>query len=76
MRSQHLELANFKGTAEKLVETLAAVGGMGAGILAAIVLGLAWQPTEYDRIILKLFSGTRLQGSAQRGADHALVAEG
>jgi len=58
MCNQHFEAASFKGTAEKLVGTLGIISGIGAGILAAVVLFVAWQPTEYDNLILKLFAGS------------------
>ena len=57
MCNTHFEAASFKGTAEKLVGTFGIIGGIGAGILAAIILWIAWQPTEYDSLILKLFAG-------------------
>ena len=57
MCDQHFEAASFKGTAERLMETLAIIGGIIAGIFAAILLFVRWVPTESDSLILKLFMG-------------------
>jgi len=57
MCNQHFETASFKGTAERLMEILAILGGIGAGLLTIIILLLAWQPTQYDSLFLKLFVG-------------------
>ena len=58
MCNQHFEAASFKGTFEKLVEFLGIIEGMGAGIVAIIILLIAWQPTPYDSIFLKIFAGS------------------
>ena len=57
MCEQHFEAASFKGTGERLVATLGIISGIGAGILAAVILFVGWQPTEYDSLILKIFAG-------------------
>ena len=58
MCDPHFEAAGFKGSAEKLVGTLGAIGGILAGLFAAVILMLRWQGTGADNIILKLFAGT------------------
>jgi len=55
MCDAHFQAATFKGTAEKLVGTLAVIGGALAGFLAAVVLFLRWEGA--GNIILKLFGG-------------------
>jgi hypothetical protein len=55
MCDRHFEAASFKGTAEKLVGTLAVIGGILAGLFAAIGLFLRW--VGEGNIILKLFAG-------------------
>src|ERR1051325_6952781 len=57
MCDPHFEAASFKGSAEKLVGTLGVIGGILAGLFAAIILMLRWQGTGADNIILKLFAG-------------------
>jgi hypothetical protein len=57
MCNQHFEAASFKGTAEKLVGTFGIIGGIGAGLLATIILLISWQSTSHDSLILKLFAG-------------------
>jgi len=49
--------ASFKGTAEKLVGTLGVIGGILAGLFAAIVLLVRWRGTGEGNLILKLFAG-------------------
>src|SRR5689334_20251953 len=53
----HFEAASFKGTAEKLVGTLGTIGGILAGLFAAIILIFRWQGTGEGNIILNLFAG-------------------
>jgi hypothetical protein len=57
MCDPHFEAASFKGSAEKLVGTLGVVGGILAGLFAAVILMVRWQGTGADNIILKLFAG-------------------
>lgn len=57
MCNQHFEAASFKGTAEKLAGIFGIIAGIGAGILAAILLLAGWQPTDYESLILKIFAG-------------------
>jgi hypothetical protein len=58
MCDPHFEAASFKGSAEKLVGTLGVVGGILAGLFAAVILMVRWQGTGADNIILKLFAGS------------------
>jgi len=53
----HFQAANFKGTAEKLVSTLAVIGGILAGLFAAVILFIRWEGAGEGNIILKLFAG-------------------
>jgi hypothetical protein len=53
----HFEAASFKGTAEKLVSTLGVIGGILAGLFAAVMLFIRWEGTGANNIILKLFAG-------------------
>lgn len=57
MCDPHFEAASFKGTAEKLVGTLGVIGGILAGLFAAVILMLRWQGAGEGNIILKLFAG-------------------
>jgi hypothetical protein len=57
MCDPHFEAASFKGSAEKLVGALGVVGGILAGLFAAVILMVRWQGTGADNIILKLFAG-------------------
>jgi hypothetical protein len=58
MCDPHFEAASFKGSAEKLVGALGVVGGILAGLFAAVILMVRWQGTGADNIILKLFAGS------------------
>ena len=53
----HFEAASFKGTAEKLVGTLGVIGGILAGLFAAIILMVRWRGTGEGNLILNLFAG-------------------
>jgi hypothetical protein len=53
----HFEAASFKGTAEKLVGTLGVIGGILAGLFAAIILMARWRGTGEGNLILNLFAG-------------------
>ena len=53
----HFEAASFKGTAERLVGTLGVIGGILAGLFAAIILMVRWQGTGEGNLILNLFAG-------------------
>jgi hypothetical protein len=55
MCESHFQTASYKGTAEKLMGTLAMVSGILAGFFAAIVLFVRWAGAE--NILLKLFAG-------------------
>jgi hypothetical protein len=55
MCDSHFQTASFKGTAEKLIGTLAVIGGILTGFFAAIVLVVRWEGA--GNIILKLFAG-------------------
>jgi len=55
MCEAHYAAASFKGTAEKLVGSLAVIGGIIAGIVAMIILILRW--IGDGSLILKLFVG-------------------
>src|SRR5689334_11646497 len=55
MCDSHFQIASFKGIAEKLIGTLAVIGGILAGFFAAIVLFVRWEGAE--NIFLKLFAG-------------------
>jgi len=53
----HFEAASFTGTAEKLVGTLGVIGGILAGLFAAIILMVRWRGTGEGNLILNLFAG-------------------
>jgi hypothetical protein len=53
----HFQVASFKGTVEKLVGKLAVIGGILAGLFAAIILFVRWEGNGANNIILKLFGG-------------------
>src|ERR1041385_8025712 len=53
----HFEAASFKGTAEKLVGTLGVIGGILAGLFAAIILMVRWRGTGEGNLILNLLAG-------------------
>jgi len=53
----HFEAASFKGTAEKLVGNLGVIGGILAGLFAAVTLIVRWHGTGEGNIILNLFAG-------------------
>ena len=53
----HFQSASFKGTVEKLVGKLAVIGGILAGLFAAIILFVRWEGNGANNIILKLFGG-------------------
>ena len=55
MCEAHYAAASFKGTAEKLVGSLAVIGGILAGIVAVIILVLRWEGE--GNLIAKLFVG-------------------
>jgi hypothetical protein len=57
MCEPHFEDASFKGTAEKLVGTLGVIGGILAGLFAAVILMVRWHGTGEDNLILQLFAG-------------------
>lgn len=53
----HFQAASFKGTVEKLFGKLAVIGGILAGLFAAIILFVRWEGNGANNIILKLFGG-------------------
>ena len=53
----HFQAASFKGTVEKLVGKLAVIGGILAGLIAAMILFVRWEGNGANNIILKLFGG-------------------
>jgi hypothetical protein len=53
----HFQAASFKGIVEKLVGKLAVIGGILAGLFAAIILFVRWEGNGANNIILKLFGG-------------------
>jgi hypothetical protein len=53
----HFQAARLKGTVEKLVGKLAVIGGILAGLFAAIILFVRWEGNGANNIILKLFGG-------------------
>jgi hypothetical protein len=57
MCDPHFEAASFKGTAEKLIGTLGVIGGILAGLFAAVILFIRWEGAGEANIILKLFAG-------------------
>lgn len=57
MCDSHFEAASFKGTAEKLVGMLGVIGGILAGLFAAIILMVRWRGTGEGNLILNLFAG-------------------
>jgi hypothetical protein len=57
MCDSHFEAASFKGMAEKLVGTLGVIGGILAGLFAAVILMIRWEGTGEGNLILKLFAG-------------------
>jgi hypothetical protein len=57
MCDPHFEAASFKGTTEKLIGTLGVVGGILAGLFAAVILFIRWEGAGEANIILKLFAG-------------------
>jgi hypothetical protein len=57
MCEPHFESASFKGTSEKLVGTLGAVGGILAALFAAFILMVRWHRTAEGNLILQLFAG-------------------
>jgi hypothetical protein len=58
MCDPHFEAASIKGSAEKLVGTLGVIGGVLAGLFAAVILMVRWQGTGESNLILQLFAAT------------------
>lgn len=57
MCSSHVEAANTRNLAEKIVSSCGVMVGILTGIAALIVLIMRWVPTGNDSIFLKLFIG-------------------